>query len=260
MRYKLISCEILYREVCAVVARARQIVDIEFMPKGLHDIGSPAMHAELQAAIDRVDREKYGAILLGYALCSNGIVGLRSPHLPMVIPRAHDCITLFLGSKERYADFFSSNPGVYYKTSGWIERGEGLEQQDPSSIARRMGLLEDFESLAKRYGEENAKYIYEQLGDLTRNYTKLVYIETGVEPDDRYEIHTRRLAEEKGWQYQKLIGDLSLLQAMVDGDWNESRFLVVPPGGEVVVSYDEKIIDLRLPADGSADGTGKRDS
>ncbi len=258
MRYKLISCEILYREVCAVAARARQIVDIEFMPKGLHDIGSPGMHAELQAAIDRVDADKYDAILLGYALCSNGVVGLRSSRLPMVIPRAHDCITLFLGSKERYADFFAANPGVYYKTSGWIERGEGLEQQDPSSVARRMGLLEDFESLKQRYGEENAKYIYEQLGDLTRNYTKLVYIETGVEPDDRYEIHTRRLAEEKGWQFQKLIGDLSLLQALVDGVWDEARFLVVPPGGEVVVSYDDKILDMRVPGDERGEQAAKQ--
>jgi len=40
VRLKLISCEIFYREMCAAVARSPHLVDIEFLPKGLHDIGS----------------------------------------------------------------------------------------------------------------------------------------------------------------------------------------------------------------------------
>ena len=39
MRLKLIACKIFYRELCAVVARSIHQVDIEFLPKGLHDIG-----------------------------------------------------------------------------------------------------------------------------------------------------------------------------------------------------------------------------
>ena len=39
MRLKLIACEVLYRELCAAVARSVNQVDLEFLPKGLHDKG-----------------------------------------------------------------------------------------------------------------------------------------------------------------------------------------------------------------------------
>ena len=39
MRLKLISCEVLYREMCAAISRAPHEVDVEFLPKGLHDEG-----------------------------------------------------------------------------------------------------------------------------------------------------------------------------------------------------------------------------
>ena len=61
-------------------------------------------------------------------------VGAGRPQHSLVVPRAHDCITLFLGSKERYLDYFQTHPGVYFKTSGWIERGEGLTQYHQDSI------------------------------------------------------------------------------------------------------------------------------
>lgn len=245
VRLKLIGCEILYREVCAVAARAAHIVDLEFLPKGLHDMGRDGMQQRLQETIAAVDAERYDAVVLGYALCNNGIVGLRAGAIPLVAPRAHDCITLFLGSKERYAEFFRANPGAYYKTTGWIERGEGLDQQGTESIARRLGLLQSMDDLIARYGEENARYIRQQLGDLTRNYSKLVFIETGIEPDDRYLRHTQGLAEGKGWEFTKLTGDLSLLQALVDGKWDPERFLVVSPGQEIAAVYTDAIIGVQ---------------
>ena len=54
MRLKLISCEIFFREMCAVVARSPHFVDMEFLPKGLHDMGSAKMLARVQEAVDRV--------------------------------------------------------------------------------------------------------------------------------------------------------------------------------------------------------------
>ena len=131
MRLKLIACEILYRELCAAVARSINQVDVEFLPKGLHDIGQAGMSARLEEVLAAVDESQYDAVLFGYALCSNGLVGLTARSIPLVVPRAHDCITLFLGSKERYLDYFQKQPGVYFKTSGWIERGEGLYQIQP---------------------------------------------------------------------------------------------------------------------------------
>ncbi len=130
MRLKLIACEIFYRELCAAIARSTNQIDVEFLPKGLHDIGQAGMSARLKEVLAAVDESGYEAVLLGYALCSNGLVGLAARTIPLVAARAHDCITLFLGGKERYLDYFLKNPGAYFKTSGWIERGEDLCRPD----------------------------------------------------------------------------------------------------------------------------------
>jgi len=243
MRLKLLGCEIAYRELCFAVARSINQVDIEFFPKGLHDIGSTQMSARLQESLDRVDESRYEAILLAYALCNNGIVGLRSRSIPLVIPRAHDCITFFMGSKERYLEFFNANSGVYYETSGWLERGEKIDGELMQiSIPAQYGLGQSYEQMVAKYGEENAKYLFEQLGNLTRHYSKCIFIEMGVEPNDRFEQTARAKAEERGWQFEKIRGDMGLIQRLVDGSWNDNEFLVVPPGHRVTACYDESIL------------------
>lgn len=242
MRLKLIACEIVYRELCAAVSRSVNQIDVEFLPKGLHDIGQAGMIARLQEVLGRVDQAQYEAVLLGYGLCNNGLVGLTAGKAPLVIPRAHDCITLFLGSKERYLNYFQTHPGVYFKTSGWIERGENTHQMNPDSIAQRSGMVQTYEDLVAKYGEDNASFLYEELCNMTRNYSGIAYIEMGIEPDDRFERHSREAAARQGWKYEKLPGDMSLLQSLVDGPWDEDRFLVVPPGGRVAASFDEKIL------------------
>jgi hypothetical protein len=250
MRLKLIACEIFYRELSAAVARSTNRVDVEFLPKGLHDAGQTAMSARLNAALAAVDTAQYEAVLLGYGLCSNGLLGLAARVVPLVVPRAHDCITLFLGSQERYLDYFMSHPGVYFKTTGWIERGEGLAQLSPEATAQlgpqaiqnRSGMGQSYEELAAKYGEDNARFLYEQLGNMLRNYRGLTFIEMGVEPDDRFERRTRQEAAERGWTFEKLAGDMALVQALVDGPWDADRFLVVPPGCHIVPSFDDSVI------------------
>ena len=37
---------------------------------------------------------------------------------------------------------------------------------------------------------------------------------------------------------------MTLIQQLVDGPWDADRFLVVPPGGRVAASFDEKIIKV----------------
>lgn len=242
MRYKLVSCEVLFREMCYAIARSPNIVDLEFLPKGLHDIGSKGMQSRLQAALDKVDESRYDAILLGYGLCNNGLVGLTARTIPLVLPRAHDCITLFLGSKERYLEYFNARPGVYFKTTGWMERGENPGELRQLSIQRQTGMDYRLEELIAKYGEENGRYIYETLCNDTRNYQQFTFIEMGIEPDDSYERRTREDAEKRGWAFEKVRGDMGLIQRLVDGIWKEDEFLVVPPGHRIVANYDEKII------------------
>jgi hypothetical protein len=243
-RFKLFACEILFREISSIVAVAKNRIDVEFLPKGLHDIGRHGMRNRLSEKIDTVDEAEYDAILLGYALCSGGIVGLSAKTIPIVVPRAHDCITLFLGHRQRYHDYFFANSGTYFKTTGWIERGTGLGQGVPDNVAEKLGLGMSFQKMAERYGEDNACYLRDQLSQM-RFYTKLAFIETGVEPDDFFEQHTIELAKERQWEFEKLQGDLTLLRRLLNGTWDDEDFLIVPPGCQIEFSYDDNIIQLK---------------
>jgi hypothetical protein len=77
----------------------------------------------------------------------------------------------------------------------------------------------------------------------------LTYIETGLEPDGRFEEQARQEARERGWSFAKLAGSLRLFRALVAGDWNPEEFLVVEPGWRIVACYDDAI--LRAERDGS---------
>ncbi|MBI4582027.1 MAG: DUF1638 domain-containing protein [Planctomycetes bacterium] len=249
MRLRLISCEIFYREMCAAVARSPNLVDVEFLPKGLHDVGSAGMLERLADVVGRVDTSRYDVILLGYGLCNNGIAGLVAGDIPIVVPRAHDCITLFFGSRTRYAEYFDTHPGTYFKTSGWIERGEDAGELRQLSISHQMGMDMTYDELVAKYGEDNARYLWETLCDTTRHYRRLTFIEMGIEPDDRFEQRTRAEAVDRGWEFEKVAGDMTLLQRLLDGPWNDEDFLVLQPGHRVVARHDDTIVAAENRAD-----------
>ena len=238
MRILLIGCEVVIRELCDSVAHAPHVVDTKFLTTGLHDLGGKAMRAKLQEEIDAVPPGAYDAIALGYGLCGNGLAGLEARAVPLVIPRAHDCIALLMGSRAKFAGYFRENPGVYYRSAGWVERGSNL-----LPLAREQtGYGMTLDALIDRYGEDNGRFLYEEFTRYQQNYAKLTYIETGLEPDGRFEEQSRVEAGEKGWQFEILRGDLNLFRRLLEGEWSDADFLVVAPGHRVVSCYDDRIV------------------
>ncbi len=244
MRLKLISCEVFYREFNTVVARSPHTVDAEYLPKALHDIGTTGMRERLQAVVDRVTDPGYDAILLGYGLCNNGIFGLTARNVRLVVPRAHDCITLFLGSKERYLDYFQNNGGVYFETTGWLERGEAKGELSQLSVWNKLKTKQSFEEMVAKYGEENAKYLWEELGDDLKHYRKMTFIEMGIEPNGSFEQAAKEKAANRNLEFEKVQGQMGMFQRLVEGIWNDKEFLIVPPGRRIVAPYDDGIIAL----------------
>jgi hypothetical protein len=239
MRLKLLGCEILSRELCDAVSRSPHQVDVAFLPKALHDLGRKTMAARIQDAVDTV-AACYDAILLGYGLCGNGILGLRARSTRIVIPRVHDCISLLMGSRHRFAEYFASKPGAYFRSTGWVERAG-----DVTPLARdRTGAGHTLDGLVERYGEENGRYIFEELNRFQRSYTRLTYIETGLEPDRSFEIRAREEAASRNWKFEKVRGDLRLFHRLVNGEWDSDEFVVVPPGHRVCARHDSSVLDV----------------
>jgi hypothetical protein len=205
------------------------------------------MRTRVQEAVDEADGSACDAVLLGYALCNNGLHGVVARDVPLIFPRAHDCITLFMGCRKRYLEYFSENPGAYYKTSGWIERDHTEGDLQQLSIGHVYGMDLSFPEMVEKYGEDNARFLYDTLCHTTRHYNKLTFIEMGVEPDDRFERQTRQEAAERGWDFDKVRGDLAIFRKLADGDWDEDTFLIVPPGGRIVARYDERIVAVDAP-------------
>lgn len=245
MRLKALVCEVAYREVCFCAAKSRNIVDLDFITQGLHDLEATDMCARLQKEVDDTDAEKYDAIVLVYGLCNNGIVGLEAREIPIIIPRAHDCITFFLGSKEDYRSHFDNNPGTYYVTTGWKERDSvNLEQVEDAKMSQ-LGLSRTYQEYVEKYGEDNAKFLMEVTGSWTDNYKQYTYIEMGLADFLGYDQETEDEARQRGWTFEKRHGELGLFQRLVDGEWDDKDFLTVEPGQAVCSSYDEAIIGAR---------------
>lgn len=243
MRLKLIACEVLQRELCSLSAASPHTIDLEFIPKGLHDMKSAEMRGRLQARVDAVDEALYERVLLGYGLCNNGLAGVRARGLPLVLPRSHDCIGLFLGGHRRYREVFDAHPGTYFLTPGWIERGEVQGELRQAGIPHQMGLDLSLDELIREYGEDNARYIAETLGGGATHYSQYLYIRTGVGPDGVFEPEARARAEARGWTFAAMDGNLQVLRLLVNGPWDADEFILVPPGGVIRACPDDRVVE-----------------
>ncbi|MFN8497492.1 MAG: DUF1638 domain-containing protein [Anaerolineae bacterium] len=244
MWLRCIACEVLARPIYLCAASSPHIVDVHLVQRGLHN--RPAhLRTELQAMVDATDATKYDAIVLGYGLCGQATEGLAARDIPLVIPRAHDCITLFLGSRERYQQQFSQYPGTFWYAQDYIERDDG----SGAALAMGSGMADDLEAVyddyVKKYGKDNADYLMEVMGAWQSHYQRAAYLDMGVGEARAVEAKAEGAAARRGWVFERVAGDMVLLRRLLAGDWagpGRDDFLVVPPGHKVEIAYDERVI------------------
>ncbi len=225
MRLQLIICKVLQKEAYYCAARSPNTVDIRLMPQGLHN-EPDKLRAEVQAALDVTTDIRgcpYDASLLGYGLCSNGIVGL-SAKIPIVASRAHDCITLLLGSKEKYQSYFDAHPGTYWFSTGWIET-----DTQPGKDRYEKTLKE----YIQKFGHDNAKFLMQTEQSWLSKYKYATYIDWNLPNAEKEKQFTKQAAQFLDWNYDEVKGDPSLLQRLLDGQWSNNDFLIVKPGQKI---------------------------
>lgn len=156
-------------------------------------------------------------IILGYGLCSNGIVGLKAPRQGLIIPRVHDCISLFLGSPGEYEARMEKEPGVYYLTPGWVAEGK-----DP------IGIVED--DYTARVGRETAIWA---MNEELKHYTKIAFINNGVGDVDALRQRTHENARFFNKQFDEVDGSNRFFRKILFGPYDGPEFITVAAGETV---------------------------
>ncbi len=244
MLIKCIGCDVLARAIYWSAAQSPYIVDVQLLERGLHN--TPAvLRNRLQGQIDTAASQGYDAIVLAYGLCGQATAGLVARGAPLVIPRAHDCITLFLGSRERYNEQFLSQPGTYWYTLDYIER----RQDSSASLALGLGSDTDlqavYEEYVQKYGKDNAEYLMEVMGAWQSHYQRAVFIDLGIGDGSVVEAQAQAEASRRGWAFERMAGDLVLIRRLIQGDWGDGEtgdFLILQPGQALSMTYDDNVI------------------
>lgn len=238
-QYLALTCSALARGVYGAAANGPAIVTVQLFEQGLHNTPK-TLRQILQEQIDAIPADTYDAILLVYGICGAATLGLVARHTPLVITRAHDCITLYLGSKERYQQEFDASPGTYWYSQDYLERGTsgfgGLG-------AANAGVMEDlYKEYVEKYGQDNADYLMEAMGEWGAHYDRAAFIDTGMGENNPFEQIAREQAERRGWRYERVAGSRRLVNLLITGEWPDNEFLIVPPGWTTIQSGGDGLI------------------
>ncbi len=211
----VIACEAIKPELEHLRQGYEKEVNTVYLPQNMHR--TPHLLPDLiQEQVDKA-AEYASKIILGYGLCSNGIVGVQAPDQGLVVTKSHDCVALYLGSVEKYKKISMEQPGTYYFTPSWIDGNK-----DP------LGTLENeyIPRLGRAWAEWGAK---EEL----KHYTYFAFINTGVGDVERFRERTWENVRYFDKKFQEIPGDQTYFQRILFGPYDREYFYLVPPWEKV---------------------------
>jgi hypothetical protein len=169
----------------------------------------------IQTGLDRIP-EEYRTVLLLFGFCGNAMVGVTSGARRVVLPKAADCIPIFLGSRAIRNGYGARR---YFFTEGYLRA-----ESNPVS---------DYEHLIGRYGGIEAREI---MREMLKYYERLSIIDTGVFDVAEARTAITALSKATGIPVDVLPGDLRLIRMLIEGDWPSDEFLVIEPGAEITLT------------------------
>ncbi|MEX1118030.1 MAG: DUF1638 domain-containing protein [Terrimicrobiaceae bacterium] len=254
LRRAVIACDVFQHDA-ALILEAGGLQPF-WLEMGLHD--QPGiLRDRIQELIQRLDADGLcQEILLLYGACGNGLVGVRSGKIPLVIPQAHDCLSILLGGMAKHERILRENPGLYFYSPGWVH-GHRVPGPDREAHVRR--------EYQKKYpdDEELVQDLVEADAETFLHHDIAGYVE--LHPCKEAESYCQRCAAHLGWKFLKLEGDPTLLKDFLHGVRDPERFLVVPPHHQILrtshgqfqaaaIAKNDNFfaLDEKTPADGEA--------
>jgi N-methylhydantoinase A/oxoprolinase/acetone carboxylase beta subunit len=231
----IIACAVLAVDLKHSAEMLGLDVAYKFLEAGLHNTPD-LLREKLQAAIDEASKQDlYDRIIIGYGICGKGTMGVQSRSIPLVIPKVHDCIALFLGGDAAYKNEFKKFPGTYYLSAGWCE-----EHTEPISERKQWAWFGDkklnFDDFVASHGNAAARRTFDFLNSWQKNYQRAAFIETGAKTALKYEAKAKEMALEYNWKYEKITGSRALIEKLLGAESSDPDILYVPPGH--IIGFD----------------------
>jgi Protein of unknown function (DUF1638) len=212
MRLKLISCDLFQREVQAAAARSSNNIEAEFLREAPHHLNPAEIVRSFQSLIDQALRPRYHAVLMAVGSCQPGLSGVRANSIPLVLPRAKDCISLVI---ERASP--SVLPGMRSERAqrlpGVAKPSEGRSSRTWSAPPVSPGLM--------------------QVNTLFQRADRPL-LEDSLAESWRWRLGADACPGAAGCPVRARRQQLSILEKLLEGYWNYRDFLVVPPGWQIV--------------------------
>ena len=170
------------------------------------------LRVSIQEAIDGIF-PSYEIVLLLFGFCGNAMVGIEARNHKLVMPKAADCIPLFIGSREERETYGTR---TYFFTEGYLNSGGSM--------------LSDASRIYERYGEEDGLYI---LKKMLGHYQDFAVVNTGVFDVDAVKVRVDDFAKPLEIPVKLIPGSLRYIDALLTGVWQDDAFLVLEPGGKI---------------------------
>ncbi|MDR2738550.1 MAG: DUF1638 domain-containing protein [Treponema sp.] len=207
----IVSCETLKQELEAVMKRRHCEYPVIWIDSGKH-AWPDKLRIAVQEAIDGVS-PSYKTVLLLFGFCGNALVGIEARNSRLVLPKAADCIPLFIGSREEREAY---GTGTYFFTGGYLNSG--------GSIAS------DTNRVFQRYGEKRGLSI---LKKMIGHYRDFAVIDTGTFNVPEVKATVERFAQLVEIPVKVIPGNLRFIDALLADAWPEDSFLTVKPGEKI---------------------------
>lgn len=233
VRRALVACDVFLEEIRAYPNLVSRFCTTELLEMGMHDYPD-RLKQSVQAAIDSIERAfQVDQIVLAYGFCGGGTLGLKTSRAELVVPRAHDCISILLGSAQKHERLQKDSPRTYFYSPGWVR-----EKRVPGPD-REKWIREKYEA---RYDDDMIDEIVEADYEAYEIYNSAGYVDIVSNHAARH--YCKDCCQTMNWEFKDLSGDKSWWEALLKGDFDPNRFLILKPGQTSALASGSGVIKV----------------